>query len=49
MAPWYRLGLIVLLLMLSAPGVHAAENWELHPEWADEFKAQSVQRHDAGL
>lgn len=42
MAHWYRLSLVVLLLALSAPGVHAADSWELHPEWADEFKAQSV-------
>lgn len=38
----YRLGLIMLLLALSAPRARAADSWELHPEWAAEFTAQSV-------
>jgi beta-lactamase class D len=42
MAYWRRLGLIALLLALSALRVQAGDNWELHPEWADDFKAQSV-------
>ncbi len=42
MAHGYRLGLIVLLLALSAGCAHATDSWELHPEWAQDFKAQSV-------